>query len=170
MNRRTFAARGAAALAMITSSYAQAQTPETAPRQMKGAWEYDDISDPNIGLQLFEVVVTDYPTEGEAADVFSRIPDELDAGAIYDASTHNESYGDESFFAEFQNLGGLILVYMGFVRVGTTLLEARWEADHYGGARDGYRLFEGVIDRAIEGAEGDAVFPSQDELEGFGLV
>lgn len=168
MKRRGFMRGLTASMVMLVVPLtAQAQTPEA---QVEGSWRYDKVSDPNIGLHSFQLSMTEYATDDEAAGAFSRILDELDAGAIYDESTHNESYGDESFFAEFQNLGGLILVYEGFVRFGSLILDARWEADHFGGARDGYRLFEGIIERAEEGGEGEALFPSDDELASYGLT
>lgn len=175
MNRRTFVtgAMVTTVAGMMRVEIVTAQTADTI--RVEREWEFDGVSDPNIGLDTFSVAITAHADELAAEEAFDSIFESVEQGAILNQDTHNETYGDESFFVEFQNLGGLLLVYEGTIRIGTLVYEFRWEASHFGGARDGYRLMETVFERAGEQEayteeELGALLPTQGEVSEYGLT
>lgn len=175
MNRRTFldAGPGAVVATAIGKNGMFAQTPEANEPQVQSEWVTDGKTD--SGLDTFITRITAHNDADEASQRFDELFDGVQEGTIYNEDTRNETFGDESFFVQYNNLGGLYLIYEGTIRISNLVYEFRWEATHYGGARSGYKIFESVIERA---EANDAytedelleLLPAEEEVAAYGLI
>ena len=175
MNRRTFlqAGLGAGVVTATSKNEVLAQTPEVYELQVQSEWVTDGKTD--SGLDTFITRITAHNDVEEATQRFDKLFEGVQAGTIYNEDTRNETFGDESFFVQYDNLGGLFLIYEGTIRIRNLIYEFRWEATHYGGARGGHKIFESVIEQAeIREAYTEdellALLPAEGELTEYGLV
>lgn len=174
MNRRILsrAGLGVFAVGIIGISDMAAQTPEPTALRVEGEWNATQVADGSI--DRFATVITAYRSINEAEDALNEAVEQVQEGTIWNEATQTETFGDESFFVEYNNVG-YFLVYEANVRVSNLVYHFRWETANYGGARAGHRLFEKVIDRVevkdrYTEDELLALLPTKKELEKYSLA
>lgn len=176
MDRRTLLKSwlwGAVASSAGLKSAVAQSTPEIRELRVESKWITDGETD--SGLDAFATKITAFESIEEATRKFDDLFGSIQEGTIYNEDTRNETFGDESFFVHYNNMGGLLLIYEGTILIDRLIYEFRWEAVHFGGARDGHRLFESVIERAHiteDYTETDlvALLPTEPEAAQYRLI